>query len=199
LPASSNSRSPIPGWAASSAFSTSPTVPPSALSIFDFGEGDTVYYRVTTSDGRLLAGYVELAPPPAGSDTQPRYYDSRFHDEAVRLAAVRQDIPTPGRTMWATVVVADGPIEAPPTVTDGWSGILVHPDYAAPTVARLRVGAIVLYNSAVFPEPHGVSLGIPATTLAVEAGNAIPTFAAALEGAQRFAGGEGRGGAGAGV
>jgi len=73
----------------------------------------------------------------------------------------------------ATVVVADGPIEAPPTVTDGWSGILVHPDYAAPTVARLRVGAIVLYNSAVFPEPPGVSLGIPATTLAVEAGNIV--------------------------
>lgn len=43
-------------------------------------------------------------------------------------------------------------------------------------------------------------LGLPLDAgLAIEAGSAVRTFATALEGAQRFAGGEGRGGAGAGV
>ncbi|HEY2427529.1 MAG TPA: 2-oxoacid:acceptor oxidoreductase family protein [Acidimicrobiales bacterium] len=73
----------------------------------------------------------------------------------------------------ATVVVADGPIESPPTVTCGWSGILVHPEYAAPTVARLARGAVVLFNSTVFPEPPGPFIGVPATSLAVEAGNIV--------------------------
>ncbi|MDB5026768.1 MAG: integral rane sensor signal transduction histidine kinase [Candidatus Eremiobacteraeota bacterium] len=82
-------------------------VPPSALSMFDFGEGDTVYYRVTTSDGHLLAGYLELAPPPRSEDTQPRYYDARFRNEPIRLVAIRQEIPTNGQPMWATVVVAE--------------------------------------------------------------------------------------------
>ena len=41
------------------------TVPPAALGMFDLGYGDTVYYRVTRSDGRLLAGYPDLAGPPA--------------------------------------------------------------------------------------------------------------------------------------
>ena len=82
-------------------------VPPSALSMFDFGEGDTVYYRVTASNGRLLAGYSELPPSSATDGAEPRYYDARFRNEAVRLVVVRQEIPTPGRMMWATVVVAE--------------------------------------------------------------------------------------------
>ncbi len=43
-------------------------------------------------------------------------------------------------------------------------------------------------------------LGLPLDAgLAIEAGSALPTFATALEGARRFARGEGRGGTGAGV
>jgi two-component system sensor histidine kinase TctE len=82
-------------------------VPPSALSMFDFGEGDTVYYRVTASNGKLLAGYLELPPSPATNGAQPRYDDARFRNEAIRQVALRQEIPTPGRMMSATVVVAE--------------------------------------------------------------------------------------------
>jgi Pyruvate/2-oxoacid:ferredoxin oxidoreductase gamma subunit len=73
----------------------------------------------------------------------------------------------------ATVVVADGPIEAPPTVTSGWSAILVHPEFAQPTLERLRAGATVLVNSTVFAEPPDGAIAVPATDLAVEAGNIV--------------------------
>ena len=42
----------------------------------------------------------------------------------------------------ATVVFADGPIEAPPTVGRAWSAILMHHDYSEPTIARLRPGTL---------------------------------------------------------
>jgi Pyruvate/2-oxoacid:ferredoxin oxidoreductase gamma subunit len=75
----------------------------------------------------------------------------------------------------ATVVVADGPIEAPPTVGDTWSAILMHHDFSAPTMARLREGSVVLVNSTVFEgtfdrDPYLV-VDVPATDLAVELGN----------------------------
>lgn len=85
-------------------------IPPAALSMFDFGAYDTVYYRVTGSDGRLLAGYDDLPaqPGPARATfASPSYYDGRFRNEAIRLVAVRQLIPAPGRTLWATVTVAE--------------------------------------------------------------------------------------------
>ena len=33
----------------------------------------------------------------------------------------------------ATVVIADGAIEAPPTVADAWSAIFMHHDFSEPT------------------------------------------------------------------
>ena len=66
----------------------------------------------------------------------------------------------------ATVVIGDGPIEAPPTVTNGWSAVLVHPDFAAPALGRVRADGLVLYNQTLFPEPpRADAIGIPATTL----------------------------------
>ena len=50
----------------------------------------------------------------------------------------------------ATVVIADGPIEAPPTVGETWSAILMHHDFSGSTIARLRPGSLVLVNSTVF-------------------------------------------------
>jgi Pyruvate/2-oxoacid:ferredoxin oxidoreductase gamma subunit len=75
----------------------------------------------------------------------------------------------------ATVVVADGAIEAPPTVGDTWSAILMHHDFSGPTIARLREGSVVLVNSTVFEgifdrDPY-VVVDVPATDLAVELGN----------------------------
>lgn len=83
------------------------TIPPSALSMFDFGEGDTVYYRVTSSTGQLLAGYLEVPQETPRAEGVPHFYDARFRNEAIRLVAVRQAVPTPRGTTWATVVVAE--------------------------------------------------------------------------------------------
>ena len=66
----------------------------------------------------------------------------------------------------ATVVVGDGPIEAPPTVTNAWSAVLVHPDHAAPALRRVRDGGLVLFNQTVFTAvPVPGAIGIPATAL----------------------------------
>ncbi len=73
----------------------------------------------------------------------------------------------------ATVVVADGPIEAPPTVTDAWSGILMHPEYAAATMGRLRAGAVVLVNANVFPSVPDGTIGIGAVDIATDAGHPL--------------------------
>jgi Pyruvate/2-oxoacid:ferredoxin oxidoreductase gamma subunit len=75
----------------------------------------------------------------------------------------------------ATLVVADGAIEAPPTVADAWSAIFMHHDFSGPTRAKLRPGSLVLVNTTVFEgsfdpvEYHVVE--VPATDLAVDLGN----------------------------
>jgi Pyruvate/2-oxoacid:ferredoxin oxidoreductase gamma subunit len=75
----------------------------------------------------------------------------------------------------ATLVVADGPVEAPPTVGSAWSAIVMHHDYSGPTLALLRAGSVVLLNSTVFERPIDrdayVVVDVPATDLAVELGN----------------------------
>lgn len=75
----------------------------------------------------------------------------------------------------ATIVVADGPVEAPPTVSTAWSAVLMHHDFAGATLARLRSGSVVLVNSTVV---QGLELDdewqlveVPASDLAVEIGN----------------------------
>jgi Pyruvate/2-oxoacid:ferredoxin oxidoreductase gamma subunit len=75
----------------------------------------------------------------------------------------------------STVVVGDGPIEAPSTVGQTWSAILMHHDYAEPTLERLRPGSVVLVNSTVYENSLDrtgyVALDVPATDIAVEVGN----------------------------
>jgi Pyruvate/2-oxoacid:ferredoxin oxidoreductase gamma subunit len=76
----------------------------------------------------------------------------------------------------ATVVVADDAIVAPPTVTNAWSAIIMHHEYAPPTIARLRPDALVLINSTVVTDPppiDGIVLLVPATDLAAKGGNII--------------------------
>ena len=66
----------------------------------------------------------------------------------------------------ATLVLGDGPIEAPPTVTGAWSAVLVHPDFAAPALARTRPDGVVLYNETLFATPPAPgALAVPATAL----------------------------------
>jgi Pyruvate/2-oxoacid:ferredoxin oxidoreductase gamma subunit len=75
----------------------------------------------------------------------------------------------------ATLVVAHGPVEAPPTVGSAWSAIVMHHDYSGPTLDRLRPGSVVMLNSTVFDRPFDrapyVAVEVPATDLAVGLGN----------------------------
>jgi Pyruvate/2-oxoacid:ferredoxin oxidoreductase gamma subunit len=74
----------------------------------------------------------------------------------------------------ATLVFADGPIEAPPTIASAWSAIVMHPEYAEPVLARIRPGGIVVFNSSVCPgltAPGATVVGVPGTDLAIETGH----------------------------
>jgi Pyruvate/2-oxoacid:ferredoxin oxidoreductase gamma subunit len=53
----------------------------------------------------------------------------------------------------ATVVVADGPVQAPPIVSHAWSAVVLHPRYWEPLRARMRPGAVVVLNASLFEEP----------------------------------------------
>jgi 2-oxoacid:acceptor oxidoreductase gamma subunit (pyruvate/2-ketoisovalerate family) len=75
----------------------------------------------------------------------------------------------------ATVVVADGAIEAPPTVAETWSAIFMHHDFSEPTRAKLRPGSLVLLNTTVFEGSFDADayrvVELPATDIAVDLGN----------------------------
>ena len=79
------------------------------------------------------------------------------------------------------LVIADGPIAAPPTVGDAWSAILMHHDYSGPTRSKLRPGSIVFVNSSVYEDSGDWALDrdawtvvdVPAMDLAVDLGNVL--------------------------
>jgi 2-oxoglutarate ferredoxin oxidoreductase subunit gamma len=77
----------------------------------------------------------------------------------------------------ATVIVADGPIESPPTISRAWSAIVMHHEHSAPTLRRLRPDGMVLVNSTVVgdaldPPPAAATVvGVAATELAGEVGS----------------------------
>jgi 2-oxoacid:acceptor oxidoreductase gamma subunit (pyruvate/2-ketoisovalerate family) len=84
-----------------------------------------------------------------------------------------------------TLVIGDGQIEAPPTVSHAWSAVAMHEDYSAPVLARVRTGGLLLINSTVFTAPvedRFRVVPVPATDIAVELG-AIVTAAMVLLGA----------------
>ena len=79
------------------------------------------------------------------------------------------------------LVIADGPIAAPPTVGDAWSAMLMHHDYSGPTRSKLRPGSIVFVNSSVYEDSGDWALDrdawtvvdVPAMDLAVDLGNVL--------------------------
>ena len=77
----------------------------------------------------------------------------------------------------ATIVLADGPIEAPPTVGHTWSAILMHHDYVEPTLRRLRPDSLVLVNETVFSAPLARdryrTIDIAASDMAVDLGGVM--------------------------
>jgi Pyruvate/2-oxoacid:ferredoxin oxidoreductase gamma subunit len=80
-----------------------------------------------------------------------------------------------GGSTAATVVVADAPIEAPPTVGSAWSAMVMHQDYWGSTRDRLRDGSVVLVNTTLFSEPFEATgwivVQVPATDIAVDVGS----------------------------
>jgi Pyruvate/2-oxoacid:ferredoxin oxidoreductase gamma subunit len=78
----------------------------------------------------------------------------------------------------ATVIVADGAIESPPTISRTWSAIVMHHEHAGPTCRRLRPDGVVLVNSTVVGDRlAGLGLEgptvveLPATEMAGEVGS----------------------------
>lgn len=76
-----------------------------------------------------------------------------------------------GGNTHATVVVADGPVQSPPTVARAWGAIVMHHDYWEFVRDRLRPGSVVLVNSTVFQGeiavPGVTVVDVPATDLAL--------------------------------
>jgi Pyruvate/2-oxoacid:ferredoxin oxidoreductase gamma subunit len=77
----------------------------------------------------------------------------------------------------AELVVAEGRVEAPPTIGEAWAAIVLHPDYAESVLSKVRCGGLVLRNSAVFEGPLERSdvsvVDVAATEIAVEAGHVM--------------------------
>ena len=76
----------------------------------------------------------------------------------------------------STVVVADGPITAPPVVARTWSAIAMHDEFWAPIEPRLRPDGFVLLNDSTFE--HEITAPVTvhrigATELAAELGNPL--------------------------
>ena len=79
-----------------------------------------------------------------------------------------------GRTD-ATIVVADAAVEAPPTVHDAWSAIVMHAAYADPILSAVRTGGLVLVASDVQNAPlereRYAVIDVPASEIAERVGN----------------------------
>jgi Pyruvate/2-oxoacid:ferredoxin oxidoreductase gamma subunit len=77
----------------------------------------------------------------------------------------------------ATIIVADAPVEAPPTVSRAWSALALHHEHFAAADRLLRPGALVLVNTTVFEgavdRDRFSVVEVPATDLAGRAGNVM--------------------------
>jgi len=68
-------------------------VPPAALELFESGDIDRVFYRVTTDAGQIVTGYAELALPsvPLQPET-PVFFDTVVRGGPVRAVAFLQPV-----------------------------------------------------------------------------------------------------------
>ena len=74
----------------------------------------------------------------------------------------------------ATLVVADGPIESPPTVANVWGAMVMHHEYWDWLRQQLRPGSVVFVNSTIFKgalDPSYQVIELPVTDIAVDVGN----------------------------
>jgi 2-oxoglutarate ferredoxin oxidoreductase subunit gamma len=74
----------------------------------------------------------------------------------------------------STVVVGDGPLQAPPLISRTWSAIVLHHKYWSSVRDRLRPGSLVVVNTPVFEDAVDREAwkvyDVPATSTAIELG-----------------------------
>jgi len=77
----------------------------------------------------------------------------------------------------ASVVVGDGPIQAPPLLSHTWAAIGMHDKYWAQIGPKVRDGGLVMVNEATFSESLEEAryrvLRVPATDIAASLGNEL--------------------------
>jgi len=74
----------------------------------------------------------------------------------------------------STVVIGDGPIEAPPIVPACWSIVAMHPSSLPALLPKLRSAGLLFANETlvqVTPPPRATAVPVPATRMAEQAGN----------------------------
>jgi Pyruvate/2-oxoacid:ferredoxin oxidoreductase gamma subunit len=74
----------------------------------------------------------------------------------------------------ATLVIADGPVESPPTVPKVWAAMVMHHEYWDWVQQQLRPGSVVFVNSTIFKgelDPTYQVIARPVTDIAVDVGN----------------------------
>ena len=81
-------------------------IPPSALGIFASVGQDRALYRITGPDGRLIAGYPDVPPPPAAVEPEePVFFSQKFRTQDVRAVAIRQPLATGAPAASVLIVV----------------------------------------------------------------------------------------------
>ncbi|MEO1092179.1 MAG: sensor histidine kinase [Pseudomonadota bacterium] len=78
------------------------------LDILSTTLGDPIYYRVSGPDGGFVTGYSDPPPLPDGLTIEggvPRFFDSIYLGEPVRVLAMREFIANPQFGGWVTVLV----------------------------------------------------------------------------------------------
>ena len=88
-------------------------VPWVVLDSFERNMNDQLFYQVLSPEGKTLSGYDDLPPiPPASqlSDIYPalvHFYDARYHQQRIRVAALWQPVSEAGVNGMALVLVAE--------------------------------------------------------------------------------------------
>jgi Pyruvate/2-oxoacid:ferredoxin oxidoreductase gamma subunit len=84
----------------------------------------------------------------------------------------------------ATLIIGDQPVEAPPMVSSAWSALVMHHEFAEPTLRRLRTEGLLVVNTSVVTSfefhPSVRVLAFPASELALKLGAAAAATMVAL-------------------
>ena len=88
-------------------------VPYSALEAFEADNQSRIFYKVSTQAGETVSGFGDLPPWRGSIPDRPAYaalvdfYDDRYRDEPVRVAALLQPVSSPQGRGMALIQVAE--------------------------------------------------------------------------------------------